>query len=75
MSMHHLSAKGLCFLQVDVLLLVIYSRLLLNDSSLRIHQHHALDWLIPKNVNVVKEWTMHSITSSSVHDLIISVSH
>jgi len=34
-----------------------------------------LDWLIPKSVNVVKEWTMHSIISSSVHDLVISVSH
>ena len=34
-----------------------------------------LDWLIPKSVNVVKEWTMHSIISSSVHDVVISASH
>jgi len=34
-----------------------------------------LDSLIPKSANVVKEWMMHSIISSSVHDLVISVSH
>jgi len=71
--MYHLSAKGLCFPHVDVLLLVTRE-----SCWMIVHSEFTsimLDWLIPKSVNVVKEWTMHSIISSSVHDLVISASH